>query len=314
MKIGTRLRSWLGAGRTDPLQAPLLDQREIAVLLARGRTLDTLAGAPASEFAAGDIPTRRPGSGMEFDDNRLYQVGDDARYINWRLTARTGTPYVKIFREERRPCAFVLLDRRANMRFATAGHLKVRQAAAAALLYAAAAVQRGTPVGGLVLDPQPRWLEPRHGETALRALLEVAVAPAPPLEQASEPSLAEILSQLAVRLRASADVVLLSDFSDLDDDCLPHLVRLGNEHRVRALQLSDPAEFALPEAGLLELANARGGAVLAVDSQRQGLRNAFARLAQQRSRWQRQALTAAGILARGLSTVDDPFDPAWQLP
>lgn len=303
-RIHSILRRWLRNSSHDVLHAPLLDGDEVARLLAQSRNLDLLAGAPASEFVAGDIATRRAGSGMEFDDNRPYQSGDDARYINWRLTARAGSPYVKIFREERRPCAFVVLDRRAAMRFATVGRLKVHHGAAAAILFAAAAAHHGAPVGGLVLDPHPRWLEPRHGESGLRLLADAAAAPAPPLDGVSEPALADVLNQLAARLRPSDDVLLISDFADLTETCVPTLVRLVSEHRVRVLQISDPAEFALPDAGLVEVAGAAGGAAMAIDSHRDELRRAFESLAQDRAHAQAQWFAAAGIGLHRLSTAE----------
>lgn len=296
-------RRWRSGDAHAPVRQPLLNRQEVARILAHSRRADALAGARASEFAAGDIPTRRAGSGMEFDDNRVYAHGDDARHINWRLTARTGTPYVKVFQEERRPCAFVVLDRRAGMRFATVGRLKVTQAAVVALRFAAAAVERGTPVGALVLDRGVRWLEPRHGETGLRVVLDAAVAAAPPLEAASAPALADTLNHLAVRLRPGCDLLLLSDFADLDDDCTPHLVRLGTEHRLRAVRISDPAETTLPDAGVMEFA-ARDG-TFAVDTHLPRLRSAFRERAQREAQAQRARFSAAGVQPQSLSTEDD---------
>lgn len=305
-----RWRRWLGGTHSEVVTAPLLDRHEIAQVLAHGRRLDPLADAPASEFAAGDIPTRRAGSGMEFDDSRPYAHGDDARHINWRLTARTGTTYVKVYLEERRPCGFILLDRRAAMRFATAGRLKVTQAAITALRFAAAAVQRGAPVGALVLDPGAHWLEPRHGEAGSRAVIDAAAAPAPPLDQIDEPTLAGTLSHLNARLRPGCDVLLLSDFADLDEACLPHLVRLAAEHRVRAVQCSDPAETDLPDAGLLELAAARGGEAVTVDSHQAPLRSGFRTLAQRQSQQLTAWLNGTGIRCQRLATVDDALSLA----
>lgn len=304
------VRHWLGAARSAAVDAPVLQQQEVAQILARGRHLDALAGAPASEFSAGDIPSRRAGSGMEFDDNRPYAAGDDARHINWRLSARAGTTYVKVFREERRPCAFVLLDRRPAMRFATAGRLKVTQAAILALRFAAAATARGAPLGALVLNAEASWLPARHGDTGLRALMHAATAPAPPLQDVDEPALSDVLSQLAARLRPGCDLLMVSDFVDLDDRCLTHLARLGDEHRVRALQVTDPAEIDLPDAGVMELTRASGGTALAVDTRQAVLRETYRQLAQAQMQTQRGWFAAAGVGLRRISTVDDALTTA----
>lgn len=303
------LRGWLSGRAADASRAPLLPPEEVAQLLAQGARTDLLSGAPASAFVAGDVAARRPGSGMEFDDNRPYAIGDDARFINWRLTARTGSPYVKVFREEHRPCAFVVLDRRAGMRFATVGRLKAQQAAAAAIVFAAAAVRRGVPAGGLILEADPRWLEPRPGEQALRHLTHGAAAAAPPLpDRGAEPTLNDMLMQLSARLRPGCDILLLSDFIDLTESSLALLLRLTAQHRIRALRIWDPAEMQLPEAGALQLAPATGGAGLSIDTGRTDLRQRFAQLAQ--VQWQRRAdwFAAAGIALQSLSTAE-PFLP-----
>ncbi len=292
-----------------PEQQPLLDSEQIAGLLARSAKLDVLAGAPASTFVAGDRETRRPGSGMELDDNRPYEPGDDARHINWRLTARAGSAYVKVFREERRPCAFTLLDRRAAMRFATTGHLKVQHAAAAAISFAASASQRGAPVGALVLDPVECWLPPRHGAMGLRHLIRTAAAPAPPLDAGTQPTMADALNQLAARLRPGCDLLLLSDFIDLTESSVATLMRLQKAHRIRVLQILDPAEITLPDAGVLEISAASGGAPIAVDSHRADLRRRFEEQVRQQLQAQTRWFSNAGIAVRMLSTADT-FQPA----
>lgn len=303
--VGETLSRWLRGSDAPTVHAPLLDAARIAHLLALGRNRTLLAAAPASRFVAGDIAAKRPGSGMEFDDNRPYEVGDDARYINWRLSARAGTPYVKVFRQEHRPCAFVIVDRRAAMRFGTVQRLKIQQAAAAAILFVSAAVHRGAPVGGLMIEAGPQWLEPRHGDTATRSLVQAAARSAPPLERPSEPTLDEMLKHAAARLHPGCELLLISDFNDLDPAGAATLVRLSRDHRVRALHISDPAEFALPDAGVLELAAASGGDAVAVDSHRAGLRAAFAALVNARLQTQLNHLSGAGIRYRTLSTADE---------
>lgn len=307
MKLPRVLRRLLRGG-VDLGHGPLLDSDEVAHWLAQGANLDVLAGAPASAFVAGDRSTKRAGSGMDFDDSRLYEHGDDARHINWRLTARAGSPYVKVFQEERRPCAFVLLDRRAAMRFATTGRLKAHRAAAAAITFAAAAAHRGAPVGGLVLDPDPHWLEPRHGELGVSRLAGAAAAPAPPLDVHHEPALADVLEQLVARLRPGCDLLLLSDFIDLTETSVPTLLRLTREHRVSALQILDPAEIILPDAGPLEVAAATGGGSMSLDSHRADLRRTFEGLARQQMQTQADWFASARISLQTRTTAE-PFRP-----
>lgn len=302
-ELRRRLGKWLQSTDRQAVHAPLLTRTEIARLLALGRNA-SLAAAPASDFVAGDIAGKRPGSGLDFDDNRPYEPGDDARYINWRLSARTGSPYIKLFRQEYRPCAFVVLDRRAAMRFATRGKLKVQQGAAAAVLYAAMAVRRGAPVGGLLIESQPRWLPPKQGESALRSLVQGASAAAPPVEQPHEPTLDETLQQLAARLPAACKVWLISDFADLEEASAATLVRLGREHDVRGIWISDPAEHTLPDAGIVELSANAATPGIAWDSHSDAMRTRYCALAAQQRQSQTQWFLAAGIPITHLSTMD----------
>ena len=142
--------------------------RAIALNVLRVNSLQT--GAYVSHFR---------GRGMEFDESRPYQPGDDPRSIDWRVTARSTTAYTKLFREERERPVLVAVDLRSNMHFATQGCFKSVNASRAAALLSWAAHHRGDRLGGLIFgDTTHRELKPRLGRrAALRFVHELAEHP-----------------------------------------------------------------------------------------------------------------------------------------
>ncbi|NNF66553.1 MAG: DUF58 domain-containing protein, partial [Gammaproteobacteria bacterium] len=119
------------------------------VALNRAASALTLSSKNVRAQIAGDYLSPFKGRGMEFDESRPYQPGDEARNLHWRVMARTGRPFTKLFREEREQPVLLWVDLRQRMQFATRGVYKSVQAARAATLIAWAASQRGDRVGGL---------------------------------------------------------------------------------------------------------------------------------------------------------------------
>lgn len=139
-------------------------------LAPRGKVLATRSGGHLSPFR---------GRGMEFDEARIYQPGDDPRNMDWRVTARAGRPHVKLFREERERPLWLLVDQGPAMRFGTRVAFKSVIAAQAAALLAWAAVDRGDRVGGLIFDEQGRFEQKPAARThgLLPLLQALAVGP-----------------------------------------------------------------------------------------------------------------------------------------
>lgn len=267
----------------SPLAQTLLDDSEVAALLREGQRQG--GQPPALDSAhplSGEHPSRFRGTGMDYEESRVYVPGDDLRHFNWRQFARTGQAYTRLFLDERRPAAFHVVDRRAGMRFGTRQRLKVTQAARATLLRAAAAHHQGMPVGGLLLNPEAtppaRWIAPDLGQ-ALHALVEAARAPCPPIE-GPQIALGPLLRHLLVVLPHGSQLDLFSDFHDLSGDDRATLLALAQRHRVSAFLILDPAEHALPQAGHLSLRQTGGHQERDVDTADPRQRQAYRRAAQ----------------------------------
>lgn len=246
-------------GRASPrlLDQPLLTHASVAALLRDGYHWSG-NGAPwpirETTFGrSGNLLSNIHGSGIDFAETRAYQPGDEPRHINWRATARSGKPMVRIFHDELAATSCFFLDRRSSMRFGTRVRLKATQLARLAIFLAAWESRRGAELGCLSMNDDLQWLSPRSGESGTSQVIRSVIQPCPPLDERSMPPLQHSLSRMAEQLPGGSHVYLISDFLDLDDELKPLLHRLGKHHRVWAIQVFDTAEQHLPAAGILQL-------------------------------------------------------------
>ncbi len=274
--------------------------RAIALDVLRVRSLQT--GAYVSHFR---------GRGMEFDESRPYQPGDDPRSIDWRVTARSTTAYTKLFREERERPVLVMVDLRSNMHFATRGCFKSVNASRAAALLSWAAHHRGDRLGGLIFgDTVHRELKPRLGrQAALRYLHELAEHPdwAPQQHERSidrEAPLALAMASLRRVARPGSLVVILSDFLGINRTAQSYLSSVARHNEVLAVVLSDPLERELPPPGRYRLV--MDEEELAIDTYAQAARRDYRDAFESRAHDLEQFCQRYGIHLMRLSTDDDP--------
>lgn len=210
-------------------------------LAPRGRVLATRSGGHLSHFR---------GRGVEFDESRVYLPGDDPRNMDWRVTARTGTPHVKMFREERERPVWLLVDIGPGMRFGTRVAFKSVIAAQAAALLAWAASDKGDRVGGLVFDESRHFEQRPMARTAgLLPLLKALSQDPLPGRHGGHASLGQAAAHLAQLVRPGSLVFLLSDFAGLSLHDGSWLARLAHGNEVVLIQVYDPIEETPPPAG-----------------------------------------------------------------
>jgi uncharacterized protein (DUF58 family) len=244
----------------------LLDATALDSLLARG--MSAARNRPPEDVQSqyrmmGESPSPYRGSGLDYDESRPYQPGDELRSINWRLMARTGEWYTKTFIEERDTSVLFVIDRRANMRFATHGVLKVTRAVECVAILAGFYAQQGVACGCVLLDDKAHWYPARKGMAYLRAWLMQAAAACPPkMDPVNEVDMPAILSLLRYQATRGSRIVLVSDFHDLSDQQRLLLTNLSAVHRVSALQVNDPVEFSLPDTGTWSLNGLPPGQVI----------------------------------------------------
>ena len=201
------------------------------------------------------------GRGMEFDEVRPYQPGDDVRTLDWRVTARTGKPHTKLFREERERSVLIWVDYRAPMFFATRGCFKSVMAARAAALLSWSAIHHGDRLGGLIFsEAQHEEIRPQQGKRGVLHFIQSLVTHTA-WERRSQDMAdrEEVALQSLIRLRRVARsgslVFLISDFRSMGVQAESHLAKLARHSDVVMLFIHDPLEQRLPPAGLYRVSD-----------------------------------------------------------
>lgn len=247
------------------------------------------------------------GRGMEFDETRLYQAGDDIRAIDWRVTARTGRVHTKLFEEERERPVYFLIDQRSGMRFGTRGAFKSVQAARATAALAWAAKDAGDRVGGIIMSVNgPREVRPARSTAQLHEFLRRVADATAEQDGGASLSLRDGLERLERILSSGALVFILSDFQDFDAGAEKALGRLSLRADIRCVLLHDPLESFLPEADGLKVSD--GEKVLTVGGRDRTLREAWAQRFAQRKDYLARICRARRIGMFLLGTNDRPQD------
>lgn len=273
--------------------------RAVALDVLRVNSLQT--GAYVSHFR---------GRGMEFDESRPYQPGDDPRSIDWRVTARSATAYTKLFREERERPVLVVVDLRSTMHFATQGCFKSVNASRAAALLAWAAHHRGDRLGGLIFgDTSHRELKPRLGRmAALRFVHELVGHRDWEHRETASPDSAELLTQAMSSLRRVARpgslVIVISDFTGFGRSAQSYLSSVARHNEVLAVFMNDPLERELPPPGRYRLVSANDE--LEIDTSATAARRDYHNAFEQRRDELEAFCQRYGVHLMPMSTDDDP--------
>lgn len=194
------------------------------------------------------------GRGMEFDESRPYQPGDDIRAMDWKVTARTGKAHSKVFREERERPVLLWVDYRQPMFFGTQQHFKSVLAAKIAALLAWSTAHHGDRLGGLIFSETSHVeLRPSRGKSAsLHFIKQLAQHSAwDKVVQTEEniKSAADSLSRLQRVSKPGSLIFLISDFRNMDDLSWSQIAKLSRNSDVVLISIHDPLEQQLPPAG-----------------------------------------------------------------
>lgn len=208
------------------------------------------AQRPARSLLTGGERTRFRGRGIDFEEVRLYQPGDDIRTIDWRVTARTQVPHTKVFREERERPVFMVVDQRSPMFFGSHQCFKSVLAAHLTAQLAWAALGNSDRIGGLVFgDQQQRDIRPRRSKHAVLELLQQLIdfnhRLTTPVASTQSISLFNMLSDTRRLAKPGCAIFIASDFHDFDDACEQQLFELARHTDVTLLHIYDPLEQTL---------------------------------------------------------------------
>lgn len=293
--------------------APLLTAAEIVALIEQADALRQSRAHGREVFLRhpGDARSAHLGRGLDFEEVRAYQAGDDIRAMDWRTTARTGKPYLKIYREEHHPALHIVIDRGASMRFGTQRQLKVTQAARVAIVAAVLESSAHACVGASLMDRTLEVLPCLNKQTGILQIAQACALPCPPLSlrlEATQSQWLQGLRRMATSLPNGSRVLLLSDFQWLFPEAKELLAHLATRHDLAAIQISDPAEKKLPALGRMPFYDLAQSQVRWIDTGNRTVREQFARAATQQHTDLVKGLTQLDIDCFALSTADDTMD------
>jgi uncharacterized protein (DUF58 family) len=274
-------------------------------MLARIRRIEIRARRLVASVFLGEYHSVFRGRGIEFSEVRQYQPGDEVRAIDWNVTARMGSPYVKKYIEERELTVLLLVDVSASSSFTSTGLSKRQLAAEVAATLAFAAVANSDRAGLITFsDRIERFVPPGKSRThVLRMVRELLYAE--PAGRGTD--IGAALAYVTRVARRRAIVFVLSDF--FDEGYERQLRAAAARHDVLALTLNDPREMELPDVGLLELEDAETGARALVDTGDARTRAAYAQRAVDRIARRRRALAASNVEEIPLATDRSYVEP-----
>ncbi|MAD14538.1 MAG: DUF58 domain-containing protein [Alteromonadaceae bacterium] len=262
MQTTQDIPQWLASHHSDGVN---LSIKELLYYRTKASLLNLSLGRPAQAKLAGGYLAKTKGRGMEFDEARHYQPGDDIRAIDWRVTARTGKTHTKIYREEKERPVFVLADLSSSMHFGTQLLFKSVQVAHLTALIAWAAHNRGDRIGGLIYNQtQHKEFKPFSRQKAVLSLLNGIVnlhhpQSPPPKHGEEQVTFTDACARLRRLAHPGSLVFILSDFANLTDSAQQHISQLSRHCEVTAYPISDPFEHALPQSKYQQMLNLTDG-------------------------------------------------------
>ena len=224
-----------------------------------------------NESLAGEYRSVFKGRGMEFDEVREYQHGDEVRTIDWNVTSRTGRPFVKRYVEERELTVMLLIDASASGSFGSVDRTKSELAAEISALIAFSAIKNNDRVGAILFtDCVEKFISPRRGSThVLRVIREVLFHS--PRHRGTR--IQKALEHLNLVLHKRSVVFLISDL--LDQGFEQSLKVANRRHDIVVIQIVDSREQELPDAGILEIRDAETGEIICVDTSLPSIRKTY---------------------------------------
>ncbi len=266
------------------------------------RRIEIRSKRVVNDLFSGEYHSAFKGQGMEFEEVRQYQPGDDIRLIDWNVTARSGEPYIKKFREERELTVMLLIDASASGRFGTVERTKGEFAAELAAVLAFSAIKNNDKVGLIIFTDQIElFVPPQKGRGHVLRIIRDILFFSPSGRKTDLAGALEFFNRVQKR---KAVAFLVSDF--LDDDFWQPLEVAGRKHDLVCMRIADPREQALDRLGLVELIDAETGDVVMVDTSSRAFTRTFASRAAEDDAWLQRQLRRRNLDFVSLRT-DQPF-------
>jgi len=257
------------------------------------------------DLLAGQWHSAFKGRGMEFEEVRPYQVGDDVRTIDWNVTARAGQPFVKLFREEREMSVMLLVDLSASQDFGTNLQTKRELVTELGATLAFSAIKNNDKVGlTLFTDQIEKSLPPRKGTRHVLRLIRELLYCQPIGLGTNVRTALEHLNHTASRRTV---VFLISDFQDSGFEKTLRVTR--RKHDVIPMEITDPRESLLPNVGLLRLRDAESGQLISIDTASRRHRHAYREMMRRNAESREAMFRKLRLQPIRISTGEDYVEP-----
>ncbi len=244
-----------------------------------------------TDFLSGQYESVFKGRGMEFDEVREYQPGDEIRSIDWNVTARMGRPFIKKYIEERQLTVMILLDASASSYFGTTRCLKSELAAEVSAVLAYAAVKHNDRVGLIIFtDKIEKFIPPRKGQQHVLRVIREAIYFKPKSKGTDIEGALKYLDSVTTR---RAVTFIISDF--FAKDFKRSLSVANKRHDCVAITITDPREMELPKAGIVELTDAETGSFFQVDTSSAKIRRIYSERANRKIEERSRTFGSIGV-------------------
>jgi uncharacterized protein (DUF58 family) len=281
-----------------------MDQND---LLKKVRKIEIKTRALSHQIFAGEYHSAFKGRGMAFSEVREYQYGDDVRSMDWNVTARLRSPYIKVYEEERELTVVLLVDVSGSRYFGTTNELKRDLAAEIAAVLAFSASINNDKVGALFFsDRVEEFIPPKKGRSHLLRIISELLDFKP---QSQGTDIGEALRYLTNAMKRHCTAFLLSDMMDFDSEMRPRyedaLKIACNRHDISAINIYDPREREIPDVGLVHVADAENGEQTWVDTSSRKVRESYKKWNAEANAVTKQVLNEYRIDTVSISTGED---------
>ena len=246
-------------------------------ILKRVRKIEIKTRGLSNEIFAGKYHTAFKGRGMSFSEVREYRLGDDVRDIDWNVTARSRTPHIKIYEEERELTMMLMVDVSGSRKFGSTEQTKQNIITEIAAVLAFSAAQTGDKVGCIFFsDKVEKFIPPKKGRSHILMIIRSLIEFTPDSEGTA---LSEAVRYMTNVNKKRCTTFILSDFINPKSDMAPledALKIATSRHDLVAIRVSDPRDKTLPDVGIIEMRDAESGEKVWVDSSSAAVREYFA--------------------------------------
>ncbi len=289
---------------------------EASELLKRVRKIEIKTRGLSRHIFAGQYHSAFKGRGMAFSEVREYQYGDDIRNIDWNVTARFNSPFVKVYEEERELTVMLLVDVSGSRMFGTTNYLKKNVITEISAVLSFSAIQNNDKIGVILFsDKVELFIPPKKGRTHILHIIRQLIGFTP---TSRGTNLSEALRFLTNAIKKRCTAFVLSDFMDYNQDAtdanFEEALRIaGNKHDVVAIRVFDPRESQLPPLGLVKMKDAETDGFVWIDSSSLAVRNHFEKHWQKSEALLKQTFSRCQIDSTAIATDQDYVKPLIKL-